>query len=135
MLTLNTLASHDSDTSSPYSSSVGVRLMVNGQVQEKLSSGSWAAQNFGVEWIDDGGDTASEYEAKIEKSSGALTMVLTGWVALNTYHDIDTTLQAAVTNTNVGLRTWSGTITIREKADTGNLVSASVNMTTENGLL
>lgn len=134
-LTLNSLSSSDSDTSSPYQSDAGVRLLTDGDVQERLFGGSWASQNSGTEWIDDGGSTASDYEAKIEKTSGVLTALLTGWSALNTYHDVDTTLQADVSSTVVGLRTWNGSITIREKADTGNSVNASVTMTVENGTL
>lgn len=135
VLTLNSLDSHDTDSSSPYQSDAGVRLLTDGDVQERLFGGSWSSQNSGTEWIDDAGATASDYEAKVEKTSGSLTASLTGWSALNTYHDIDTTLSCDITKTTIGLGTWNGTITIREKADTGNLVSASVTMTVENGLL
>ncbi len=133
ILTLNLLAALDSDFSAPYDSDCAVRVNTAGTVDEKRN-GFWGSQNPGVEWIDDGGITSSDYEAKIEKTSGSETAALLGWTALNTYHDIDTTLRVAIDSTSAGDYDWNGTLTIREKADTGNSVSATVTLFLSNGL-
>lgn len=129
VLTLNNLSSSDSDGSPPYSSSGGIRI--NGlNIQELVGGSSWVSQNSGTEWVDLTG-SAGDYEAYLTKTGGGLPSP--GPAALDTWISCDTNPSWSVTKTSFGLASWSGTLTIREKADTGNSVSASVSIVLENG--
>lgn len=129
VLTLNALSSSDSDGSSPYSSTAGIRVLTNGDIEEIIAD-TWTAQNSGTEWIDDAGATASDYEVQLEKTSG--TDPSSG-PALASFHTINATLQWTWTSTTAGTTSFNGTLTIREIADTGNSVSASVSIFITNG--
>lgn len=133
-LTLNALSSSDFDFSSPYNSQAGVRANVNGDIQELNTVGSWVSQNSGVEWIDDGGATASDYEVRLSVTSSSGTATFSG-PALGSFHTLSTTRQYTWTKTVVGSFQWNGTMTIREIADTSNSVSATVSISIENGSL
>lgn len=124
-LTLNSLSSSRSIFGSG-TVTVGVRVLTNGQVQEINFSGSWVAQNPGVEWIDDGGATSSSYEVQL---TGTLTGggTLSG-PALSSFHTINATRQWTVSRDVQGSSTFSGNMTIREIANTSNSVSAVVIM-------
>ena len=131
-LTLNALASNDFDATAPYSSQVGVRFLRDGHVQELSAAGSWVNQNAGVEWIDNNAsDIGDDYECQLD--TGTNTGSLTG-PTINSYHTISTTRQWTYTRTSVGSLTISTTGRVREIADTGNNVSASVIMFVENGI-
>jgi len=132
-LTLNSLVAISIDFDFPFFTNSAVRVTTAGQVWER-KNGNWVLQNSGVEWIDDAGATASDYEAKVVKTSGNMTADLTGWTALDTYHDIDTTLGVDIENNGIGDYNWNGTLTIREKANTSNFVSASVALVNTNGI-
>ena len=118
-MTLNNLAASDDDFGS---ATAGVRVLTNGDVEEG-AGGSWTAQNSGVEWIDDGGATSSDYEVQLVKSSGTTP----SGPSLSTYHTISTTRQWTLTSVS-GSKSFSGTMYIREIANTSNVVSASVNI-------
>ena len=128
-LTLNSLASSDIDIFAPFSSSVGIKVKTDGDVQEKNASGAYVSQNPGVEWTDDGGATASQYEAQLTKISGFTP----DGPALASYHTISSDLTWDKTSTVEEIISFSGTLSIREIADTGNEVSASVLLAIENG--
>ena len=129
-LTLNDLSSSGFDFSGPpWDSDAGVRILTNGDVEE-LVIGSWTAQNSGVEWIDDGGATSSDYECYLTKTSGTDTNV---GAALDTWHTISTTILFQLSNTIEADQTFVGTMTIREIANTSNSVSATVTLTANNG--
>lgn len=132
-LTLNALSSFDSDSFSPYSSTAGVRVLTTGAVQEIVAD-VWTSQNPGVEWIDDfvGGDSASNYEVQLVQSTSSGSATFSG-PALSIFHTISTTRQWTWSKTTLGSFTWSGTMTLREIADTSNSVSASVIVSIENG--
>lgn len=134
-LTLNNLNSSDFDLSSPYNSQAGVRVLTTGAVQELGPTGSWSSQNPGVEWIDDFcSGSASDYEVRLSQTSSTGTATRTG-PTLASFHTISATQQWTWTKTNVGSFSWTGTMTIREIANTSNTVSATVTISIENGSL
>lgn len=129
VLTLNNLSSTDTDTTSPYSSQVGIRVLPDGDVQELSASGSWVSQNSGVEWTDDAG--ATPCEVMLEKTSG--TVELNG-PALDEYHAITEARQWTFLSVSSGSTLWTGTLTIREIADPSNVATCTVSLDTENGV-
>lgn len=133
VLTLTSLVSNDFDFSaSPWSSAVGVRVSTNGDVLERLFD-IYVIQNSGVEWIDDGGATASNYEVFVTKTSGTNNIQpsnLDTWLALTvtrTFQDGNVTVE--------GTYSWIGTMEIREISTPGNTTGViSVIMSVENGM-
>ena len=133
-LALTNLSSSDFDVTAPYDSTAGVRVLTSGNVQELTGGGSWSSQNPSTEWIDafGSGESASDYEVKLTKTAGTDP---TSGPSLGVWHTISATRQWELNSTIIGLTSFSGTMDIREIADTGNSVSASVTLTVENGLL
>ena len=131
VLTLNNIASSDTDSSPPYSSQVGIRVLTNGDFEKLQSDSSWAAQASGTEWTDDGGAAADEYEVMLEKTSGDLT--LSDGPALDLYHTINATRQWTITSLVEGEFDWVGNLYIREIANPSNIVSCIVSFTILNG--
>lgn len=110
----------------------GIRVQTDGTVQEIVSN-LWTSQNPGTEWIDAFVSTAaSDYEVQLVKSSG---FDPSAGPALTSWHTISTLRQWTWSTATSGLKTFNGTLTIREIADTGNSVSASVNIQYESGVL
>ena len=129
-LALTALDSSFYDPTPAYSSTVGIRLLTTGDVEEYLSSSTWTAQNSGTEWINDlTGVSASDYECYL---SG--TGTTPSGPALNTWHTISATQQWTITRTTAGTSYFSGTLQIREIADTANTVSAAVTLSATNGV-
>ena len=123
-LTLNSLSSSRT-LFGPGSITSGVRVLTNEDVEEITFNGLWLSQNPGVEWIDDlGGASASDYEVQLTGTqSGVGTF---SGPALSQFHAISTTRQWTLTRSTQGSATFSGTMTIREIANTSNSVSAVV---------
>lgn len=120
-LALTNLRSTDVDPTSPYSSSVGVRVRDNnGQVHERQPNGSWAAQNAGTEWIDDAGATSEDYEVKVLKTSGSgINPTNVGsWLTINQIWTFGATVTIG------GNFNWNGTMEIREIANISNTTGA-----------
>lgn len=130
ILTLNNVSSLVEDDSSPYTINAGVRVLTDGRLQYRVTSGggTWTTQNEGVEWTSDGGATASDYEAKIERTTSNMTANLSGWSALNTWQDIDQTLLVELDKGVDGTWDWSGTLSIRQKSLTSNIVTCTVTL-------
>lgn len=126
-LTLNALSSTRAVTDS--TAVAGVHVQRDGYVDELVNGVSWVAQNGGTEWIDNNAsDIGDDYEVKLTKSSGTDPAGPT----LGSWHTISTTREWTLTQTTWGVKTFSGTMEIREIADTGNSVSASVTITANN---
>lgn len=124
-LALTALSSSGLDFGAPYSATAGVRVLTTGNVEELGFSG-WSAQNPSTEWIDAfGDDVASDYEVQLVQSTSSGSASRVG-PALSTYHTISSTRAWTWEKTTVGSFTWTGTMYIREIADTSNIVSATV---------
>lgn len=129
-LALTALSSSDSDFTAPFDSTAGVRVNTNGDVEELSSGGSWIAQNSGTEWIDGfTTSSASDYEVQLTKSTGTDP---TSGPTLATYHTISSIRTWQWASTIEESYTFTGTMTIREIANTANSVSASVTISITN---
>lgn len=131
-LTLNALSSTGADISAPWSSDSGVRVLRDGTVEELSGLGVWEAQNSGVEYIDNNDfDVGDDYEVML---SGTGDLPTSG-PALDAWWTINVTRQWRLTKTVEGIFVFTGTMDIREIADTGNSVSASATLRCENQAL
>lgn len=124
-LTLNALASSAAEFGGP--ATAGVRVLTSGNVEE-LGFVGWTAQNPGVEWIDDTGGSPGNYEVQLTSGSLIGPVTMTGPLR-GQYWAISTTRQWTITNTSIGQGTYSGSMLIREIANTANNVSAGVIIT------
>lgn len=129
-LTLNTLSSIDFDfVGPPWDSTAGVRVLRNGTIEE-IFADSWTAQNSGVEWIDNNAsDIGDSYEVFLTGTGNNPT----SGPALDAWHTISSTQTWLLANAIEADVQFTGTMTIREIADTGNSVSAGVTLTANNG--
>jgi len=121
LLTLNPLVSDNADPS--YSA---IRVNRDGTVEEYIS-GAFVAQNVGVEWISDGTATIGDaYEVRITGTGDTPT-----GLALNTWYTINTSRVWQLEADEANLLEFSGTITIREIANTANNADSSVDIVSE----
>ena len=126
-LTLNNLSSTHAPTDA--TATAGVRALRSGYVQELVNGVTWANQNAGTEWIDNNAaDIGDSYEVKLTLTSGTTPSGPT----LGAWHTISSTRQWTLTRVIYGVDTFSGTMEIREIANTSNSVSASVTITANN---
>ena len=120
-LTLNALTSTDSDDTS---AACAIYVQRDGYVEELVNNTlPPVEQNPGVEWINDNSATiGDDYEARLEKTTGTDPV----GIALDTWFTIDQEREWIWARAVVGTTAFTGTLFIREIADTGNSVSASV---------
>lgn len=106
-------------------SSLGVRTLANGVFQ--FNNGIWNDNDFGVEWIDDGGASAAQFEAQLEDLNTTETLTFLGWSGFDDWQPCNQTLQAFgdfATGFQMILN-----LHIREIANTSNTVTSFLNMT------
>jgi hypothetical protein len=126
-LLLNAMSSSDFDFTSPYSSTAGIRLLTTG-VAQAIVFDSWTQTGID-EWIDGftSGDSTA-YECKLDYVSGTAPTMgnLAAW------ETISATKTWSWSSTTFGTTNFSGTLYIREIANTSNIVSCSVTITLTN---
>ena len=129
-LTLNSMTSTDADFSAPWSSTAGIRLLSTGEAEFLLAGSTWTAEDDGVEWVNDGGATASDYECQLVKSTGTDP---TSGPGLSSWHTLSTSRQWDwVNNIEVELG-FTGTLTVREILNTANSVAGAITIAADNG--
>lgn len=129
-LDIDAQASSDLDPNAPYFSQAGHRINSSGSQQYLNASGSWLNANAGVSWIDDfGGNSAGDYECMCTTPSGS-GGTLSG--TFGTWQDCDVTRSWTISLTTTGSIFRTSTLTVREKADTGNSASALVTWSLDN---
>lgn len=123
-----TITSLSSSRFSTGTATAGCRTLNNGNY-ERISGTNWVL-NGTDEWIDAfNASAAADYECFLSLSGN------TGDVsgpALSTWHGMGVTRQWTISSSS-GVRSVSGTMTIREIANTSNSVSASVSLSAEGG--
>lgn len=129
VIALTSLASFDFVLNSG-TALAGVRALRAGDVQELVNGISWTTQNTATEWIEaacEESTVGDAYEIKLTKSTGTTP---TG-PSLDVFHTINATQSWTVSRSSVGITSFTGTMEIREIADTANSVSAFVSLTAE----
>jgi hypothetical protein len=116
------------DTSSPYSALSGVKVDTDGYLY-KIVGGAWSQQSA-TYWISDKAATKSNYECKMTGTGSTPNYY---GLALNTWYTLSSDRSWGLHKTSVGLLTFSGTLYIREIADTSNQVTCSVSLQSEAG--
>jgi hypothetical protein len=111
------------DVSSPYNARAAVKVDFNGSMY-RLVSNSFSAL------ISDKGATMSDYECKMEGTGNTPNDY---GLSLSTWYTISTDRTWGLIRTAIGVETFSGTLYIREIADTGNQVTCSISLEVEAG--
>lgn len=125
-LALTALSSTGVNVGNPAES--GVRTLSTGNVEELNFGSSWLSQNPGTEWID-GFTSSAAGDYEVQLSTG--TILGGGNIvgpARGQFWGCGSTRQWTLVTTSQGTVTYSGTMTVREIANTSNSVSASVNL-------
>jgi hypothetical protein len=116
------------DVSSPYNARAAVKVDFNGSMY-RLVSNSFSALSA-TYWISDKGATMSDYECKMEGTGNTPNDY---GLSLSTWYTISTDRTWGLIRTAIGVETFSGTLYIREIADTGNQVTCSISLEVEAG--
>lgn len=125
-LALTNITSYDGELSG--TATTGLRVRNNGNV-ERVVSGVLTAQNPTTEWIDNKSANMSLYECRLTKTSGTDPQTNPG---LNTWLNCGTNRVWYLSrSTTPGITQFIGTLEIREVANTSNIVSATVTLTSE----
>lgn len=124
-LTLNNFSASNSDSPGPVSASI--RLTTDGYLQRDIGAG-YLNVNAGVEWIDNNtAGVGSDYEVQLTKTTGTTPTGPT----LATYHALSSTRTWTITRVPTGTTSFTGTLTVREIADTSNTVSCTVTISAQ----
>ena len=121
-LKLTDATSSATDFSEPLSSTCAHRINSNGDYEWEIV-GSWSTGTHTDEWIDVfTGSSASDYECRMSSLSGSGG---TTSGTFGTWQDCDTTRTWRLTLTGAGDITRTGTLEVREKANTSNSASCT----------
>lgn len=109
---------------------IGVRLTPGGVYQWTAEADTltplWQDNNFGTEWIDDGGASAAFFEAQlVPLNVGGLTPSFTGWSGFNDWQPCNQILDMTGPNSTPATSTNGGIVDvqIREIATPANIVT------------
>ena len=130
-LKLSNIFVSDSDPVSPFYSEAGFQL-TNGGLFRTNTGGVYSNVESGLQWIDDGGATAGEYESYFTKTGGLATLTVG---TLDTWQTLSTTRTWYISSSASGFQSLQGTLTVREIANPSNSVSCSVTLQIENDVL
>jgi hypothetical protein len=120
-------------------SECGIRMLANGNYQwsaEASFTPFWNDQDFGTEWIDDGGASAEQFEARVVPLNiGSLkSPVWVGWSGFNEWQPCNQTLQFSDQNGDAAPSAggFIVDVEVREIAVPGNTDTSQAAMTCTN---
>lgn len=111
----------------------GFRLERDGDYATREGA-SWSYAGYGDNWIESGEHAATvgdDYEAYADKTSGNSGLWIGGWVDGTTYTTISSTLTHFVQDNIGSEQTSSGTVRVREIANTSNFASKAFSLSAE----
>jgi hypothetical protein len=117
------------DVSTPYDARAAVKVDTDGYMY-RLVSGSFSQVSGSDYWINDKAATKSNYECKM---TGTGTTPNDYGLSLNTWYTLSSDRTWGLIRTSSGSESFSGTLYIREIADTGNQVTCSITLEVEAG--
>jgi hypothetical protein len=117
------------DTTVPYSALAGVKVDTNGYMY-RIVGNAWSQVSGADYWINNKSATMSNYECKMEGTGNTPNHYGLG---LSTWYTLSSDRSWGLNKTTAGLLTFSGTLYIREKADTSNQVTCSISIQAEAG--
>lgn len=106
--------------------SIGVRTLANGNFQ--WNNDVWNDNDFGTEWVDDGGATASQFESQLATLNTTASLTFIGWSGFSDWQPCDQTNSALDTSAS-GLQIIAN-LQVREIANTANIVTSLVELFT-----
>lgn len=121
------------DFTSPYDARAGVKVDTDGYFY-RLVSQSWSQVTGAQYWIDDKSATMSDYECQLVRVSGVSTAPLYG-LNLSQWYTLSTDRAWGIQQTSQGSKDFTGTLHIREIANTSNVVTGTVVLQVEAGNL
>jgi hypothetical protein len=107
----------------------GVKVDTDGYMYRIVSS-AWSQVSGADYWINDKAATKSNYECKMTGTGSTPNYYGLG---LNTWYTLSSDRSWGLNQTSAGLKTFSGTLYIREIADTSNQVTCSISIQVEAG--
>jgi hypothetical protein len=117
------------DVSTPYDARAAVKVDYDGYMY-RLVSGSFSQVSGSQYWIDDKAADPSDYECKMEGTGNTPNDY---GLSLSTWYTISTDRTWGLIRTAAGSEAFTGTLYIREIADTGNQVTCSITIEVEAG--
>lgn len=113
----------------PANAAAALRLLRLGDVQELSGNDTYTSQNPDFEWISASAKTASIGDAYEVMLTGTGDTPDADGYDLDTWYTIDTTITFRFVQTVIGVKSFTGTMTVREIAAPANSVSAAATMT------
>jgi hypothetical protein len=126
-----TIFSTGFDFAAPYDARAGVKVDTDGYMYS-LVSNNWSQVSGSQYWIDDKSATMSDYECQLVRISGASSANLYG-LNLSTYYTLSSDRAWGIQRTSSGSTTFTGTLYIREIANTSNVVTCGISLTADAG--
>jgi hypothetical protein len=117
------------DVTSPYSALAGVKVDTDGYMY-RIVSNAWSQVSGTDYWINDKAATKSNYECKLTGTGSTPNHY---GLSLNTWYTLSSDRSWGLHQTTVGVKTFDGTLYIREIADTSNQVTCSISLDVEAG--
>lgn len=121
------------DVSSPYNALAGVKVDTDGYMY-RLVTNSWSQVSGAQYWISNKSATMSNYECQLVRTSGVSAANLYG-LNLSTYYTLSSDRAWGIDRTSAGNEEFHGTLYIREKANTSNVVTCSISLYADAGFL
>lgn len=125
----SSISSTGLDVTSPYFALAGVKVDTDGYMY-RIVSNAWSLVSGSQYWINDKAATKSNYQCRL---TGTGSVPNYYGLSLNTWYTLSSDRAWGLSQTTVGLKSFSGTLEIREIADTSNIVSCSISLNVEAG--